>query len=248
MIIDTTMFNEDFQTLEIRIKELWDVVDMFVICESRYTFSGDPKPLHLSNNLDVFKKYEEKMKVIVENQKHLTRIPMIREIHQRKRITKFIKSLNLTQNDLIIYSDCDEIPRAEVIEKLKNLPTTQEDLNTILSCDWFVDVGYCHGDLTFENTIVSDNGVYLIDFLDSFVNSPVIDHSKILQDAFCYWSFGDGYVPVKKLLNVCEMFDNKQNYAMLLIHLIRILPYANAKKKEIILCMMDKVRQKINQF
>jgi hypothetical protein len=168
------------------------------------------------------------------------------EIFRRQPMSK-CKEIISTISSLHVAKEKTDI-RNKIIEKLKNLPTTQEDLNTILSCDWFVDVGYCHGDLTFENTIVSDNGVYLIDFLDSFVNSPVIDHSKILQDAFCYWSFGDGYVPVKKLLNVCEMFDNKQNYAMLLIHLIRILPYANAKKKEIILCMMDKVRQKINQF
>jgi tRNA A-37 threonylcarbamoyl transferase component Bud32 len=138
--------------------------------------------------------------------------------------------------------------RNEIEEKMKTIPATQEDFDIVLSCDWLVDTGYCHGDLTFENVIVSDSGVYLIDFLDSFVSTPVIDHSKILQDAFCHWSFGDGYVPVRKLLDVCEMFDTKQNYGMLLVHLIRILPYANCKKKEILSCMMKKVRLKINQF
>jgi hypothetical protein len=58
---------------------------------------------------------------------------MIREIHQRKRITKFVKSLSLIQDDLIIYSDCDEIPRREVLERLKS----QKDVNVLLSMRMF---------------------------------------------------------------------------------------------------------------
>jgi beta-1,4-mannosyl-glycoprotein beta-1,4-N-acetylglucosaminyltransferase len=133
MIIDTTMFNEDFQTLEIRLEELWEVVDIFAICESRFTFTGKPKPLHLTENFDKFKKYRKKIEIVLENKRHLTNIPMIREIHQRKRITKFVKSLSLNKEDLIIYSDCDEIPRREVIESL----ISQKDVNVLLSMRMF---------------------------------------------------------------------------------------------------------------
>jgi len=118
MIIDTFLFNKDFNTLQIRLEELYEIVDLFVICESKFTFSGEQKPLYLSQNLDTITKYRDKVRIVVESKRHLTRIPFIREIHQRKVISKFISSFGLRSNDLIIYSDCDEIPRRESIVSL----------------------------------------------------------------------------------------------------------------------------------
>lgn len=120
MIIDTLLFNRDFETLKIRLEELYEVVDLFVICESKYTFTGIPKPLYLSENINNFKKYNDKIRIVVENRKHLTKIPFIREIHQRKAISKYITKLKINKSDTIIYSDCDEIPRASIISSLKN--------------------------------------------------------------------------------------------------------------------------------
>ena len=41
----------------------------------------------------------------------------------------------------------------------------------------------CHGDLTLENILITqDKKLYLIDFLDSFYNSWMIDIAKLLQD------------------------------------------------------------------
>ena len=48
--------------------------------------------------------------------------------------------------------------------------------------------GYCHGDLTFENIVISNNDIYLIDFLDSYIESPIIDISKLLQEFDLNWS------------------------------------------------------------
>lgn len=51
-----------------------------------------------------------------------------------------------------------------------------------------IPTGYCHGDLTFENILVYNNDLYLIDFLDSYIESPVIDISKIYQELILNWS------------------------------------------------------------
>lgn len=51
-----------------------------------------------------------------------------------------------------------------------------------------VPLGYCHGDLTFENILIANNKVYLIDFLDSYIDSPVVDISKLLQEFDLNWS------------------------------------------------------------
>ena len=49
-------------------------------------------------------------------------------------------------------------------------------------------VGMGHGDLTFSNILFNGNNYYLIDFLDSFIESPLLDIVKIRQDTSYLWS------------------------------------------------------------
>lgn len=51
-----------------------------------------------------------------------------------------------------------------------------------------IPIGTCHGDLTFSNILFNGNNYYLIDFLDSFIESPLIDIVKIRQDSAYKWS------------------------------------------------------------
>jgi len=139
--------------------------------------------------------------------------------------------------------------KEQVINKIQNINVNNEIKEILISNDWVIDIGYSHGDLTFENIIINENEIYLIDFLDSFVSGPLIDEAKLLQDAFCYWSFKDSIsIPKRKLLSVSEKFNSKQHYYMLLLHLVRIIPYINPNKIEKLLCMIQTVKTKINQF
>jgi hypothetical protein len=137
----------------------------------------------------------------------------------------------------------------QILNKIQNIELNNEILELIKSNDWIINIGEGHGDLTFENIIIKKNKIYLIDFLDSFINGKLVDESKLLQDAFCYWSFKNkDSIPKRKLLPVCEKFNSKQHYYMLFLHLIRIIPYSNINKKKELLCMIEKVILKINQF
>jgi Ser/Thr protein kinase RdoA (MazF antagonist) len=49
-------------------------------------------------------------------------------------------------------------------------------------------VGFCHGDFTLSNMIFSNNRIYLVDFLDSFIETPIIDIVKLRQDTKFHWS------------------------------------------------------------
>jgi len=49
-----------------------------------------------------------------------------------------------------------------------------------------IPIGLCHGDFTFSNMIFSHK-IVLIDFLDSFVESPLQDCAKILQSVNLQW-------------------------------------------------------------
>jgi thiamine kinase-like enzyme len=49
-------------------------------------------------------------------------------------------------------------------------------------------VGRCHGDLTLSNMLFDNNSIVVIDFLDSFIDSPIVDIAKIRQDTKHRWS------------------------------------------------------------
>ena len=53
-----------------------------------------------------------------------------------------------------------------------------------------IPIGFCHGDLTFSNIMfaLDDNQVGLIDFLDSFIETPLIDLVKLRQDTHFHWT------------------------------------------------------------
>ena len=119
--IDTTIFSSDWRVLEIRINELWDYVDEFVVCESNFTHSGFPKELLLSDNKEFISRYLPKLRVL----KYVTKVPhknaRIQEQRQRQFITNYLKSINLKKDDRIIHSDCDEIISPETIAQSRKL-------------------------------------------------------------------------------------------------------------------------------
>jgi len=95
------------------------------------------------------------------------------------------------------------------INKLSNLyenSNNKELINFILNKinqlqnEIFLE-SFCHGDFTLVNMIYSNNYIYLIDFLDSFIDSPLIDLVKLKQDLYHNWS-----------LNNLENFTNNDLY------------------------------------
>lgn len=118
MIVDTFPFNKDFNALEIRYEELKDVVDLFVVSESAFTHSGMKKELHLRNATDVQNKMGSQLIVLSHDKRPFTKNPRTREMLQRRVIGNFLKGMNLHKSDLVIHSDCDEIPRASIIREI----------------------------------------------------------------------------------------------------------------------------------
>jgi beta-1,4-mannosyl-glycoprotein beta-1,4-N-acetylglucosaminyltransferase len=60
-IYDVITFFNELDLLELRLEMLDPYVDRFVIVECVETFSGKPKPLHLKENYDRYKKYHHKI-------------------------------------------------------------------------------------------------------------------------------------------------------------------------------------------
>lgn len=55
-------------------------------------------------------------------------------------------------------------------------------------CERVWPQGVCHGDLTLSNILFRNSTIYLIDFLDSFVETPLMDLVKLRQDTRYGWS------------------------------------------------------------
>lgn len=114
--------------------------------------------------------------------------------------------------------------------------------------DLFHPVGYCHGDLTFSNMIFNSGNIFLVDFLDSFIESPLIDIVKLRQDTKFYWSLfidKDSHnYQVSKIIQAFRYLDKRihehffqylfyRDYYNLFekMNLLRILPYLKNKKE-----------------
>ena len=77
-----TFFNE-LDVLEIRLKEMWEVTDHFVISESNLSHSGKTKDYILLDNWDRFKPYEDKIIRIQVDDMPETKDSWVREKFQR---------------------------------------------------------------------------------------------------------------------------------------------------------------------
>jgi hypothetical protein len=111
-----TFFNE-LDVVEIRLEELWNTVDYFVISESNLSHSGNKKEYVFENNKERFAKYWDKIRLIKVDDMPETTDSWVRERHQRKCLERGLTDLE--PEDLVIVSDCDEVPRAEMIEMIK---------------------------------------------------------------------------------------------------------------------------------
>ena len=117
MVYDCFPFFNELDLLEIRLNELDDVVDRFVIVEAELTHNGDKKPLCFAENRERFAKFEKKIKHIIVCAEEFKPAEVgatfqerawMRENIQRNAIAKGLASAK--DDDVIIVSDLDEIP------------------------------------------------------------------------------------------------------------------------------------------
>ena len=145
MIYDCFNFFNELDLLDVRLNYLDKYVDKFVIVESTVTFSGNEKRLYFEENKHLFDKFKDKIiHIIVDDtpddftrleestgdqlqdkiNQYVNRSPgwskaekqWGREIFQRESIFRGIKDCD--DEDIIILSDLDEIPNADVIKNL----------------------------------------------------------------------------------------------------------------------------------
>jgi beta-1,4-mannosyl-glycoprotein beta-1,4-N-acetylglucosaminyltransferase len=148
-IYDCFSFFNEWDLLEIRLNELNDVVDKFVIVEADKTFSGIKKPFSFVNRLK-----QDTNSLLWHNWAILKKIiyltveipdeiidPWHREFFQRNSLLKGLE--NCGMEDIIIMGDLDEIPNKEILtdgtfaqlDKCGFIQLAQDTRYYYLNCD-----------------------------------------------------------------------------------------------------------------
>jgi beta-1,4-mannosyl-glycoprotein beta-1,4-N-acetylglucosaminyltransferase len=111
-----TYFNE-VDILRIRLEELGDLVDYFVVVEASETFTGNSKPFYFDNIPSWIDRWKEKIIRVKVNFPEDTNTSWLKEYYQRNAI---ISGLSLAKpEDIIIISDVDEIVNSNIVSQLK---------------------------------------------------------------------------------------------------------------------------------
>ena len=122
MVYDCFIFFNELDLLEIRLNELNEVVDKFVLIEANKTFQNNHKPYYFEENKERFSPFLDKI-IHIKLDKYPLFIPIINpftpwklEFFQRNSIVKGL--VNCKPEDIVLISDVDEIPKASVLKEM----------------------------------------------------------------------------------------------------------------------------------
>ncbi len=115
-VFDCFLFYNELEILELRLNELDPYVDFFVLAEAEETFRGNKKPMIFHENRKRFSKFLPKIKYVPIRGHIEAEKPFDREQMQRDHLAYGIMDAN--ENDIILLSDVDEIPRGPSIRRM----------------------------------------------------------------------------------------------------------------------------------
>ena len=123
-VYDCFMLYNEADVLEVRLGELYDHVDVFVVVEATTTFAGRPKPQCYRYDDPRWAPFRDKVRlVIVHDLPTFTGAPVgsrwFAEIMQRNAILRGLE--DAAYEDVVIVSDADEIPRGTSVDDAKAL-------------------------------------------------------------------------------------------------------------------------------
>jgi len=121
-LYDCFMFFNELDLLELRLMELYDHVDHFVLVEGNRTHVGNPKEFIYENNKERFKKWADKIIHVKVDDFPPDRpeIPAFLENFHRNQIVRGLTEAK--PGDRIMVSDIDEIPNMEIVKKYLDYP------------------------------------------------------------------------------------------------------------------------------
>ena len=230
-VYDCFAFFNELDLLEIRLHELDPVVDYFVLVEATRTFQKQPKPLYYAENKERFKAFEHKIiHVVVDDfpgffRRFRVPRPMDYDNHQKNQIFRGLGGAK--PDDVIIYSDLDEIPRASKVLEYRNTPGTK--VFQQLFCSYFINCVATSGPVTPCELNVAGyhywRGSVMAPFRD-FSNTkefrkrrdnPTADVTQIADGGWHFTYLGGTSMVLEKLHSFAHSKEQKYDFSHLLV-------------------------------
>lgn len=114
--MDSVPVNDELDLLELRLEHLWPYVDRFVIAESAQTFTGEPKPLHVTQNRDRFAQYADRMEIVIYSP---GRDDSAWDRERLARATLLQRLQQLEEDSVVLLGDVDEFPSCSQAQALR---------------------------------------------------------------------------------------------------------------------------------
>lgn len=170
------MFFNELDLLEIRFEELYDHVDYFVICESTKTHQNNPKPLYFQENKKRFEKFLPK---IIHHVFDPTIYPHTWYIENEQRNQLKNGDFKMSEGDLFLVSDGDEIVSRDLIAYLRENHSSIKCPHTCI-----MQMSYYYIDTIVQEPDHHKNwkGTVILPY-SSYVNKPLNDW-RALKDYF----------------------------------------------------------------
>jgi beta-1,4-mannosyl-glycoprotein beta-1,4-N-acetylglucosaminyltransferase len=119
-VIDCFTFYNELEILELRLEELYDSVDVFILVEAEKTHKGENKRFIFEENKWRFEKWLDKIvNVKVYYPSHIEDA-WGREKFQRNSFMPTLYTLGLKDKDIVFITDVDEILNSERVNYIKN--------------------------------------------------------------------------------------------------------------------------------
>ncbi|XP_065044783.1 uncharacterized protein LOC135676959 isoform X1 [Musa acuminata AAA Group] len=144
-VYDAVLFSNELDILEVRWNELSPYVSEFILLESNSTFTGLKKPLFFAENRHRFKFVESRLTYGTFGGRFVKgENPFVEEAYQRKALDQLIRIAGISDDDLLIMSDVDEIPSGHTINLLRWCDEIPEKLhlqlrNYLYSFEFYLD-------------------------------------------------------------------------------------------------------------
>jgi beta-1,4-mannosyl-glycoprotein beta-1,4-N-acetylglucosaminyltransferase len=236
LVIDSFEFFQELDILEIRLNELYDIVDYFIISESTLSHTGKPKPLFYNINRNRFRRFSNKIihqviddspidpkhidptkykddahkkciDIVIKEHAHLDP-PYARDAFEKESL---FRSMNFcSADDIILLSDVDEIPSADAVKFVRDSFDSNSIYNFEMNHYWFL-LNLKRPDLWLGTTLLS---------YDNFVNKSYNKlraerQGYIVKDAGWHFSFmGGGEMVRNKIQNYGEQSINRPYITM----------------------------------
>jgi beta-1,4-mannosyl-glycoprotein beta-1,4-N-acetylglucosaminyltransferase len=208
-IYDCFLFFNELEILEIKLNELYNHVDHFVLVESTETFRGNPKPLLFEENKQKFSQFLDKIIHIVVAEHLETNDPWQREAYQRNQILKGLTGCD--DNDIVIIEDLDEIVRASKLPEL--IAPLLENRSQSIACNqtiytYFLNrYGHRRGSVTNWHGSVAAKYAYVKTRSPNAVRIERKCDESAIHDAGWHFTYMGGLHQVRKKL---ESFSHSE--------------------------------------